>query len=111
MITNLTSENYSDTVTNSTLPVVVDVYANWCGPCKALGPIIEELSSELEGRVQFAKVDVDQQQELTAELAITALPTLIFFQGGEEKLRQIGLIDKTDMQSKIAKAFDGALKS
>lgn len=84
-------------------PLVVDFWAGWCMPCKIFAPVVEELSDELDGRVNFGKVDVDDQRELAAEYNIVSIPTLVIFKNGEEQERMVGVRQKDEVRATIAK--------
>ncbi len=81
--------------------VVVDFYADWCGPCKMLAPVMEELSDEMDGKATFLKVNVDDNQRLAQEYGITNIPSVIFFKDGEKKEMQVGFIPKNVLEQKI----------
>lgn len=72
---------------------LVDFYANWCGPCRVLGPIVEQLSSKVEGKAKVAKLDIDQAQQIANDLQITSIPTIILFKDGKEVKRVVGIKD------------------
>ena len=89
----ITNENL-ETYKNGELPLVVDLWATWCGPCRMLGPVIEELATEYEGRVVVGKVDVDNNQEFAAKYGVRNIPTVLVFKDGEVVGRQVGVAAK-----------------
>lgn len=84
---------------------LVDFYADWCGPCRMIAPIVEELAAELDGKAKIAKLDIDSSQTTTSNLGITSIPTLILFKGGKEVNRVVGVRDKEALKSMIESAF------
>jgi len=88
-------------VLQSDVPVVVDFYANWCGPCRRLSPILKELSEDFQGRIKFVKIDSDQEPELSNEYSVTALPTLLFFDGGKLAGQFAGLPEKASLKAEL----------
>lgn len=97
----ITSENFDSEVLNSPLPVLVDFWAAWCGPCRMLAPSVEKLSEEYEGKVKVGKVNVDEQMALAQEFGVSSIPTLILFDKGEIKKQSIGLISYEELESFI----------
>ena len=89
-------------VLESDTPVLVDFWAEWCGPCRMLSPIIEEVSQEVSDRVKVVKMNVDNNQETAANLGIRSIPTLILFKGGEEADRIVGFIGKEQLLDKLS---------
>ncbi len=94
-------QNFDQEVIQSELPVVVDFYADWCGPCKMVGPVIEELSGEYEGKVKFVKLDIDKAQDLAAKYSVASIPTLIFFKAGEKVNQMVGAQPKPQIEDQV----------
>ena len=94
MALQITDASFEEAVLKSDKPVLVDFWATWCGPCRTLGPIIEEISTEYEGRVVVGKVDVDNNQEFTAKYGVRNIPTVLMFKNGEVVGRQVGVASK-----------------
>lgn len=90
----LNSDNFEEEVLKSEEPVVVDFWAPWCGPCRVLGPVIEELAEELKGKAKVAKLNVDDNQQLTAEYEVRGIPTVIVFKNGQPVERIVGIQPK-----------------
>jgi thioredoxin 1 len=89
-LAHLDESNYEDTVEQHELPLLVDFYAEWCPPCRRLGPVLEELAQELEGRLTIMKVDVQSSQSLASGLGVMNIPTMILYKDGEEVDRVVG---------------------
>ncbi len=96
-----TDGNFQEEVISSDIPVVVDCTAAWCGPCRMIAPIIEELAGEYEGRVKVGKLDVDNNQGSAASYAVRSIPTLLFFKGGEVADRLVGAVQKKVIVEKV----------
>ena len=94
MALQITDASFEEAVLKSEKPVLVDFGAEWCGPCRTLGPIIEELATEYEGRAVVGKVDVDNNQEFTAKYGVRNIPTVLMFKDGEVVGRQVGVASK-----------------
>lgn len=100
-ILKLTQANFSEQVLGVPGPVVVDFWAEWCGPCKMMAPLLDELGSEYDGRVRIGKVNIDEEQALATEYGIRAIPTLLFFKSGEVAGQIVGMASKRDLKSNI----------
>jgi thioredoxin 1 len=98
-ILGLTQENFASEVIQSPTPVLVDFWAEWCGPCKMISPILDELADEYEGRVKIVKVNIDEQQGIAAEYGIRAIPTLLLFDKGQVADQIVGLRSKRDLKA------------
>ena len=94
---NLSSENFEKEVLNSEEPVLVDFYADWCGPCKMMAPVVESLAGELKGKARVGKINVDENQDLAMEYNVMSIPTLIIFKDGKETKRFVGVRDKSEI--------------
>lgn len=101
MAVEITDANFEETVLKSDKPVLVDFWATWCGPCKMLTPIIEELSKDYEGKAVIGKVDVDANQEIAAKYGVRNIPTVLVFKDGEMVDRQVGVAQKDAYQEKL----------
>lgn len=93
----LNSENFEKEVLKSEKPVLVDFYADWCGPCNAMAPVIEELATELDGKAKVGKINVDENSDIAVEYNVMSIPTLIIFKNGKEEKRLVGLRDKEEL--------------
>ena len=103
MTMSITKDNIEKEVVQSELPIVLDVYAPWCGPCQQMLPIFEELSKEMEGKCRFVKLNVDEARDLSIQYGVTSVPTFIFIKGGEVKGRETGYKSKEDLKEIIDK--------
>lgn len=93
----ITSANFNEEVLQSKTPVIVDFWAPWCRPCQMLGPIIEQLGVELEGKVKVGKVNVDEEGELAYQYRVSSIPTVILFRDGKKASQVVGLLRKEDL--------------
>lgn len=96
----LTDANF-DEVINGSQPVLVDFWAQWCGPCKMIGPVVEELAGEFEGKAVIAKLNVDENPEATVRFGVRSIPTLLVFKGGQVVDKQVGAVPKSVLAQKV----------
>jgi thioredoxin 1 len=101
-ISHLTSATFKDAIATATTPVLVDFWAPWCGPCKMIAPILEELATELDGKLSIRKVNVDDNGDIAAQYGIRAIPTLLLFKGGELADQYVGMMDKSALKAKVS---------
>jgi thioredoxin 1 len=100
-ITNLTTDSFKSAVTTSATPVLVDFWAPWCGPCKAIAPILEELAIEFDGKLKIAKLNIDDNDSVAAEYGVRAIPTMILFKGGNVAETLVGMMPKAALKAKL----------
>ncbi len=100
-VTHVSKESWENEVLKSSLPVFVDFWAEWCGPCRMVGPAVEQLSKTLEGKVKIAKLNVDENQEIAVEYGIHSIPSLVLFKDGKELARTVGAAPKEAYQKFI----------
>ena len=101
-IITLTSNTFDEIVKSSTTPILVDFWAEWCGPCKAIAPVLKELSTELAGKVTIAKLDVDTHGDIAQRFNVMSIPTLLIFNNGEVQKRLVGAKGKGQLLQELA---------
>ena len=101
MALEFTDSNFEELVIKSDKPVLVDFWAEWCGPCRMVGPVVEELSKEYEGKAVIGKVNVDNNPNISAQFGIRNIPTLLFFKGGQLVDKQVGAVPKSVLAGKL----------
>ena len=102
-VLEINKDNFEKEVLQSSKPVLLDLYADWCGPCKMAAPILEELAGEYEGKLVIGKLDVDKNQEVAGKFGVMSIPTVIMFEKGEEIDRQVGFAGKEGYEVMIKK--------
>lgn len=105
MATEITDKNFGELVENSDKPVVLDFWATWCGPCRMIAPIIEEMSVEFEGKAVIGKVNVDENPDVTVKYGIRNIPTVLFIKNGEVVDKAVGAVSKNVLVEKLEKLF------
>ena len=101
MVIEISDKDFEQQVLKSSLSVVVDFWAPWCGPCRMIGPIVEKLSEEFKGKLKFCKVNVDENQQLASKYKVMSIPTLIFFKNGQLIDQSMGAVPEKTLRSKV----------
>lgn len=101
MAVEITDANFEEVVMNSDKPVLVDFWAEWCGPCKMIGPVIEEMHNEYEGKAVIGKVNVDQNPDVSVKFGVRNIPTILFIKNGEIADKSVGAVPKNQLTSKL----------
>lgn len=104
----VSADDFQQEVLGADKPVLVDFYADWCGPCKALAPVMEELADELGDRLKIVKLDVDQNNELSMQYGVQSIPTMVLFKDGEEAERLVGFLPKGQLKEQLEAHLNGA---
>ncbi len=105
MIQVITKDTFDNEVVKSQLPVVVDFYADWCGPCKMMSPLMEKLAGEYDGKVKFCKVNVDNEQELAIQNGVQSIPLFVLYKNGEAIAKSVGAVPEDEIREFIGKGL------
>ena len=95
----ITNDNFKSEVLESDIPVLLDFWAEWCGPCRMLSPVVEEVAAEREGKIKVGKVNVDEEMDLAMRFGVSSIPTLILFKNGEAVKTSVGFVPKAQLES------------
>ena len=98
-IITITKANFKDEVLNSKVPVLLDFWAPWCGPCRMVAPVLEEIAGETEGKAVIGKINVDEEMELASQFGIMSIPTIMIFEQGKQKSKLVGFRDKQELSN------------
>ena len=101
MVSEISDVNFETEVSKSALPVVVDFWAPWCGPCRALGPVIEKVSESYKGQVKFCKLNVDENRTIAGKFGVRSIPTVIYFKNGSPRFTTVGSVPEKDFKAKV----------
>jgi thioredoxin 1 len=101
-LTQITGENWKNEVLDSKIPVLVDFWAEWCGPCRAIAPILDELANETTGKLKIVKVNVDNNHKIAGDFGIRSIPTLLLFKDGVVQQQMVGAMNKAALKTKLA---------
>ncbi|HEY8347973.1 MAG TPA: thioredoxin [Symbiobacteriaceae bacterium] len=104
-VKTFSAENWAEEVEQSTMPVLVDFWAAWCGPCRMIAPIVDELAAEYEGTVKVGKLNVDENQEVAGRYGVMSIPTLMVFRNGQPVERIVGFMPKKELKARIDAAL------
>ncbi len=101
MITEITQQNFETEVLNASVPVLVDFWASWCGPCRMLSPVVDELAEQYDGKVKFGKINVDEQPRLAMNYSVESIPTLLLFKDGRPVNKSVGVVPKSSIEQML----------
>lgn len=101
MMTEITTDNFENEVKNAATPVLVDFWADWCGPCRMLSPVVEQLANQYAGKVKFGKVNVDEQPQLAMSYGVQSIPTLVLFRDGRAVNSSVGVVPKEQIETML----------
>ena len=101
MITEITQQNFETEVLGADVPVLVDFWASWCGPCRMLSPVVDELAEQYNGKVKFGKINVDEQPRLAMNYGVESIPTLLLFKNGKPVDKSIGVVPKSHIEQML----------
>lgn len=102
-VVHINEQNWKSEVLDCAIPVLVDFWAEWCGPCKAIAPVLDAVSDELVGRLKVVKVNVDENQDLAAKFSVRSIPTLLVMKGGTVQEQMVGAVNKTALLAKVSR--------
>jgi len=100
-VVEINEKNFENEVLTSQIPVLVDFWAEWCGPCKMISPVVDEIANDLDGKLKVTKINVDESQDLAAKFNVMSIPTLLIFKGGEPVEQIVGAMGKDQLMEKI----------
>lgn len=106
MVINITKQNFKAEIEDSKKPVVIEVFATWCGPCQHMMPLFEELEKELNSKITFAKLNVDETRDVAIHYGITSVPTFLFIKNNKVMAKEIGFMSKEDLKEKMLELVD-----
>lgn len=102
MVVTITKVNAEEEIAQSKMPVIIKIYASWCGPCMQMAPLYDELAKEMGGQYKFAQINVDDSRELSIQYGVTSIPTIIFIKNNKVVGREVGYLSKDDLKERIA---------